>query len=182
MVRDPVQPARILLGHIGPAHGLRGEVTIRTYTADPADIASYGPLGDEAGARRHRISVIRVVDKGVVARITGVEDRTAAEALRGTGLYVERHLLPATAEREYYHADLIGLAALAPDGMAVGEIVAVQNYGGGDLLEIRLAGAARTELVAFNDDFVPEVDLVRRTAVVVLPHDADEAPGEAEPP
>lgn len=172
MASAPTKPARMLLGHIGAAHGIRGEVMIRTYTADPADIAAYGPLSDEAGVLTFRISVVRVTDKGVVARITGVQDRTAAEALRGTALYIERHMLPAAAEREYYHADLVGLAVLGPDGARIGEVVAVQNFGAGDLLEIRLTGTSRTELIAFTDDFVPTVDLAARTATVILPVDA----------
>ena len=162
---------RVLLGSFANAHGIRGEVVIRTYTAEPADIAAYGPLSDEAGLRRFRLTVVRATDKSVVARIMGVPDRNGAEALRGTALYVDRHLLPAAAEGEFYHADLIGLAAVAPDGAVIGEVVAVQNYGGGDLIEVRLAGTERTELIPFTDAFVPAVDLAARRVVVVMPAD-----------
>jgi 16S rRNA processing protein RimM len=166
-------PSRVLLGQVTGAHGIRGEVLIRTYTAAPEGIAAYGPLSDAAGARQFRIAVVRVTAKGVVARIGGVADRTAAEALRGTALYVGRDRLPAAAEGEFYHADLIGLAAVAPDGGAIGEVVAVQNFGGGDLIEVRIAGSGATELVPFTDAFVPEVDLDGRRIVVVLPVEED---------
>ena len=160
---------RILLGRITGAHGIRGEVVLRSYAAVPADIAAYGPLGDEAGARSFQLKVVRVSDKGVIARVAGVTDRNGAEALAGTDLYVARARLPKAAEGEYYHADLIGLAAVSPDGAAIGEVVAVQNYGAGDLLEIRLAGSPKTELVPFKNAFVPTVDLVQRRVVVVMP-------------
>ncbi len=106
---------------------------------------------------------------GVVARLEGVSDRNAAEALKGVELYVDRDKLPAAAEGEFYHADLIGLAAVDPQGKRLGEIVAVQNYGAGDLLEIRLTGAGKTELVPFTEATVPEVDIAAGRVVVAMP-------------
>jgi 16S rRNA processing protein RimM len=159
---------RILLGHIAGAHGIRGEVIIHAFTDPPENIAAYGPLIDEAGARTFEIEIVRATAKGVVARLPGISDRNAAEALKGVDLYVERDRLPAAAEGEYYHADLIGLAAVDSDGRRIGEIVAVQNFGAGDLLEIRLAGARHTELIPFTDAFVPEVDVAARRVVVIL--------------
>jgi 16S rRNA processing protein RimM len=160
---------RILLGRIAGAHGIRGEVLIHTYTAAPESIGAYGPLSDAAGARSFRIESARVTQKGVVARLAGIGDRNGAEALKGVELFIERARLPAAAEGEFYHADLIGLSAVDPAGKPVGEIVAVQNYGAGDLLELRLAGASRTELVPFTDAAVPEVNIAARRIVVVLP-------------
>ena len=93
---------RVLLGQISAAHGIRGEVTIRTFTATPEAIAAYGPLTDKSGLRSFTVKVVRVTDKGVVARISGVGDRNGAEALRGTELYVDRAALPQIAEAEYY--------------------------------------------------------------------------------
>ena len=93
--------------------------------------------------------------KGVVARIDGIADRNAAEALKGIELYVDRERLPAAAEGEFYHADLIGLAAVDPAGKPIGEIVGRANFGAGDLLEIRLAGSRKTELMPFTDDTSP---------------------------
>ena len=160
---------RILLGRIAGAHGIRGEVIIHAFTEPAENVAAYGPLSDEAGVRTFTIESARATAKGVVARLAGVADRTAAEALRGVDLYVARDRLPAAAEGEYYHADLIGLAAVDRDGKRIGEIVAVHNFGAGDLLEVRLAGARQTELIPFTDAFVPEVDIAARRAVVVLP-------------
>jgi 16S rRNA processing protein RimM len=165
---------RILLGRIIGAHGIRGEVVIHAFTGAPEDIAAYGPLADESGARAFAIESVRVTAKGVVARLKGVDDRDAAEVLKGVGLYVERDKLPVAAEGEFYHADLIGLAAVDADGKRIGEIVAVQNYGAGDLVEVRLAGSAKTELVPFTDACVPEVDVKARRATILLPRASEE--------
>lgn len=159
---------RILLGRIAAAHGVRGEVLIKTFTERPQDIAAYGPL-DDGGGRTFKLKVVRVTPKGgVVAAVAGVGDRNAAEALKGAPLYVDRDRLPAPDEGQFYHADLIGLAAVDPEGRPVGEVVAVHNHGAGDLLEVRLAGTGKTELVAFTDAFVPAVDLAARRVVVRL--------------
>jgi len=159
---------RILVGAIAGAHGLRGQVRIRSFTADPAAVAAYGPLTDEAGARRFAIAVTGAAKDGVIARIDGVADRTAAEALRGLRLYVSRDALPAPAADEYYRADLIGLRAELADGSAYGRVVDVQNYGAGDLLEIeRPAGG--TEVVLFSDRAVPLVDVAAGRIIVEPP-------------
>lgn len=151
---------RLLLGHITGAHGVRGEVRIRTYTQAPKAIGAYGPLQDEAGARRFTITDLRVAKDGVVARINGVGDRDSAEALKGTPLYVERAVLPDEGgEDEFYQADLVGLVAVSTDGAALGQIVAVQNFGAGDLLEIRPATGGDTFLIPFTRDIVPDIDL-----------------------
>ena len=161
--------ARILLGRISGAHGIRGEVVIHAYTVTPESIGAYGPVFDKAGTRSFEIASARATPKGVVARLKGVGDRTAAEALKGVELYVNRDRLPAAAEGEFYHADLIGLAAVAPEGMQIGEIVAVQNFGAGDLLEIRLAASGKIELVPFTEAVVPEIDIAAGRAVVAMP-------------
>ncbi len=163
------KPDRILLGRIAGAHGIRGEVLIKTFTAAPENIGAYGPLSDETGTRTFKLKSARATPKGVVARLQGVDDRNGAEALRGIALYIERDRLPEAAEDEFYHADLVGLAAVSPDGKPVGEIIAVQNYGAGDLLEIRLAGSSKTELVPFTDAAVPQVDVAARRVVVLMP-------------
>lgn len=163
------KPDRILLGRIAGAHGIRGEVLIKTFTAAPENIGAYGPLSDETGTRTFKLKSARATPKGVVARLQGVDDRNGAEALRGIALYIERDRLPEAAEDEFYHADLVGLTAVDGDGKPVGEIVAVQNYGAGDLLEIRLAGSSKTELVPFTDAAVPQVDVAARRVVVLMP-------------
>jgi 16S rRNA processing protein RimM len=164
-----VSQVRVRLGRIAAAHGIRGEVLIEAYTEPPENIAAYGPLTDRAGARVFKIECQRVTPKGVVARLAGVSNRGAAEALKGIDLYVARDRLPPAAEGEFYHADLIGLSAMDTEGRHIGEIIAVQNYGAGDLLEVRLTGCAMTQLIPFSDVFVPQVDLTQQRAVVVLP-------------
>ena len=166
-------PARVLLGRVRAAHGIRGHVLIHTFTEAPEDIASYGPLQDESGERQFEITVVRVTPKGVVARISGVDDRTSAEALRGTQLYVERDRLPPTEEDEYYHSDLIGLSAFKPNGERMGEVIAVHNFGAGDILEIRLEGKRTTEMVPFMRDFVPEVDVSAGRLTVHMPGESE---------
>ena len=159
----------VLVGHIAGAHGVRGEVLIKSYTAAPEDIAAYGPLTDETGTRAFSIHVLRVTAKGVVARLDGVADRTAAEALKGLRLYVGRDKLPETGANEFYHTDLIGLLAVSPEGKTIGEVVALHNYGAGDLLEVRLSSSHETELVPFTSEFVPDVNLADGRVVIAMP-------------
>jgi len=171
---------RILLGRIAGAHGIRGDIVIDSYTGEAGDIAAYGPLETEDGRRHLDVSVVRVTPKGVIARVAGVSDRTAAEALKGTALYASRERLPPAAEGEYYHADLVGLRAEDGAGRRVGTVVAVQNYGAGDLLEVRLEGQRITELIPFVDDFVPIVDIAGGRVVVVLPEDDGDSDGHSD--
>lgn len=161
--------SRVLIGRIGAPHGVRGEVLIQSYAEDPAAIASYGPLETEDGTRRIELSIVRSTPKGLVARIAGIADRNGVEALKGLALYVERSRLPAAAKDEFYRADLIGLRAVDPDGQTLGTIIAVDNYGAGDILELRLEGARETELIPFADAYVPSVDVAGGTITVVLP-------------
>ena len=149
----------MLLGEIGRPQGLQGEVRIRSFTAEPAAIADYGPLEDEAGMRLFEIESLRVTAKALTARLKGVESRDQAEALTGTRLYVPRSRLPEREEDEWYHSDLIGLAALAPDGATIGTVIAVHNFGAGDLLEIGPPGGGATVLMPFTRETVPEVDV-----------------------
>ncbi|MFV0295261.1 MAG: ribosome maturation factor RimM [Hyphomicrobiaceae bacterium] len=160
---------KVLLGRINGAHGLRGDLIVHAYTFDPADIAAYGPLQAADGTRSFDVTIVRVTDKGVIVRVAGVTDRTAAEALKGVELWLPREQLPEPDEDEFYHADLIGLAAVAPDGAEVGTVVAVQNYGAGDLVEVRLAGGRRTELIPFTRACVPRVEIKDRRIIVVMP-------------
>jgi 16S rRNA processing protein RimM len=152
--------ALLCLGRISGAHGLKGEVRIESYTGAPEDIAAYGPLSDEAGARRFEISSLRVVKGGtIVARLSGVPDRAAAESLRGVRLYVERGNLPEPGEDEWYYTDLIALKALSPEGRLLGEVASIQNFGAGDLLEIRLAANKKTIFIPFTSACVPHIDI-----------------------
>lgn len=175
------QKSRVLLGEITGVHGIRGDILVRAYTGAPEAIASYGPLTDQSGTRNFSLAVVRVTDKGIVAKINGVTDRTAAEALRGTKLFVTRDRLPEPEAAEYYHADLIGLKAVADDGNELGRIVSVQNFGAGDLLELKPLSDSATEFIPFEDEWVPRIDLGTGTVVINRPRlsDADE-PNENE--
>jgi 16S rRNA processing protein RimM len=129
---------RILMGRIVAAHGVRGDVLIDSYASEPQAIAAYGPLQAEDGSRLFELSVVRLSAKGVIGHIAGIDDRTAAETLKGLALYVDRARLPDAGEDEFYRADLVGLSAEDPEGRKIGSIVAVENYGAGDILELRL--------------------------------------------
>ncbi len=174
------KPRRIFVGEVTGAHGIRGDVLVRTYTEKPEAIASYGPLSDETGQRSFTLRVVRVTDKGIVARVAGINDRNGAEPLRGTKLYIERSKLPETSGAEFYHADLIGLRAIAADGSVLGKIVSVQNFGAGDLLELKPQDGSETEFIPFEDRFVPSVDLESETIVINRPFEA--ADDDAPPP
>src|SRR5947209_13433824 len=128
---------RVLVARIGAAQGLRGDVRLWTFTADPIAVQGYGPLAAEDG-RSFRLQSVRPAKNFLIAHFADVNDRAAAEALRNIDLFVPRDRLPPPDPDEFYYADLIGLAAVAPDGRPLGTIVAVQNFGAGDLLEVRL--------------------------------------------
>jgi 16S rRNA processing protein RimM len=160
--------ALVLLGEIGAAQGLKGEVRIRSYTEEPAGITAYGPLQDEGG-RKIEIESLRATPKTLIARIKGVTTREAAEALAGTKLYVARAMLPERGEEEWYHADLVGLTAVGRDGAPLGEVVAIQNFGAGDLLELKPASGGATVLVPFARDTVPEIDVEGGRLTLVPP-------------
>lgn len=160
---------RILLGQITGAHGIRGDIIVRTHTADPGGIAAYGELTDKDGLKPLRLKIVRVTDKGLVARVNGVSDRNGAEALKGRELYVLRSQLPAASDAEYYHADLIGLNAITSDGAAFGKVIAVQNFGAGDLLEIGTRDGRDSEFIPFTNACVPVVDIKAQTVTVVPP-------------
>jgi len=168
---DAAEPReRLLLGEIGAAQGLKGEVRLRSYTQEPAAIARYDALEDDTG-RRVEIESIRVTPKTLIARIKGVTTREAAEALNHTKLYIERALLPERDEEEWYHVDLIGLAVVDQDGAPIGTIAAIHNFGAGDLIEVKPVAGGSTVLVRFTNDTVPEVDVEGGRIVLVPPED-----------
>jgi 16S rRNA processing protein RimM len=166
---------RVLLGRINAAQGLRGEVRVTSFTESPESLGAYGPLTDQKG-RGFTIEAIRVIKGSLLAvRLADVPDRAAAEALKGTELYVEKSRLPAVDENEWYYQDLVGLRAEDEAGAAIGEVIAVQNYGAGDLIEIRLGDSRQTTFVPFTETAVPKVDIAAGRIVVVLPEFEDPA-------
>ena len=171
---------KLLMGRIGAAHGIKGEVRIQSYTEDPLALASYGPLATNKPGLMVKILSARTTTNVLVARLEGVADRNAAEQLNGVELYVDRALLPPPDdEDDFYHADLIGLRARLADGSEIGEVMAVPNFGAGDLLEIRDPRSGDTYLFPFSKAVVPEVHLAEGYLLIDPPTEAD--PGEEEP-
>jgi 16S rRNA processing protein RimM len=164
--------ARICIAQIGAAHGVRGEVRLKAFTEDPLSVARYGPLESEDGTQRFEIEAVRPAKDMLVARLKGVSDRDAAEALTNVRLYVAREKLPKAADDEFYHADLVGLAAVTSNGDPVGTVKAVHNFGAGDVLEIEPVTGGATFMVPFTETTVPAVDIAARKIVVEPPVDA----------
>ena len=163
----------VVLGIITSAHGIRGEVKLKSFTEDPEAIAGYGPLATKAGGILE-IQSLKPSKNGFIARIKGVNDRNQAEALRGTELLVERDKLPEPDNEEFYYADLIGLNAETPDGESYGKVTAVHDFGAGDLLEIQLTGASRTEVIAFTTKTVPAIEIENGRIIIVPPAEDEE--------
>jgi len=159
---------RVLLGVVAAAHGIKGEVKVKTFTETPDRLGAYGPVTMEDG-RLLEIAGLRATkaDEAVV-RFAGISDRNTAETLKGAHLYVARTALPAPAAREFYHADLVGLAAEDASGNRLGTVQGVHNFGAGDVLEIAFA-AGGSEFLPFIDAVVPVVDIAAGRIVVELP-------------
>jgi 16S rRNA processing protein RimM len=168
----------VLLGRFGAAHGVRGEVRLVSFTEDPLAIGSYGPLRDAGGARLFELEALRPQGKDMlVARVKGVKDRNGAEALTGLDLYIERGRLPPPDEDEFYLADLEGLRVETMQGEMLGHVVALRNFGAGDILEIAVEGRRDTLMLPFTKAVAPVVDIAGGRVVVEPPEEID---GEAE--
>ena len=161
---------RVCVGQILGAHGVRGLVKLASFTVEPRDLTAYGPLTDADGAGRFDVELLSAQKSHWLARLKGIEDRDAAEALAGLRLYVDRKLLPAAEEDEFYHADLIGLTVEEPGGKVLGKVAAVHNFGAGDVLEVEAESGERP-LLPFTKAVVPVVDLPGRRIVVDVPPD-----------
>lgn len=161
---------RIRVARIGAAHGVRGEVKLWPFTQDPMAVADYGPLETEDGARRFEIETLRAAKDHLVARLKGVGDRDAASSLRNTDLFVTRDKLPPIDEEyTYYHADLVGMSAVTPEGVPLGNVTAIHNFGAGDLIEIATTAGGEPLLLPFTETVVPEIDTAVRRITIVLP-------------
>jgi 16S rRNA processing protein RimM len=164
---------RIRVARIGAAHGIRGEVKLWPFTEDPLAVASYGELETEDGARRFTIETLRPAKGFLVARIAGVQNRDAAETLTNLELFVPRERLPAIeAADTYYHADLIGLAAVTAEGKTLGTVTAIHNFGAGDIIEITPESGVPL-MLTFTQAAVPRVDLQARRIIVVPPPESE---------
>lgn len=159
-------PRRVCLGAFAGAHGVKGEAKVKTFTEAPAGIAAYGPVTSEDGKRSFRLRFVRAL-KPDLALVTAPEiaSREDAAALAGTRLYVAREMLPPTTEDEFYLEDLVGLAAFDEAGAPLGKVVAVHNFGAGDLIEVK-AATGKTLMVPFTNKVVPRIDLGAHRIVV----------------
>ena len=174
-------PGKICVARIGAAHGVRGAVKLWTFTEDPFAVKAYGPLSTKDGARHFEVTSAREAKDHLVATFEGVTTRDEAERLNGVELYVPREKLPATEDDEYYHADLIGLAAVTTADEPLGRVVAIHNFGAGDIIEIA-PPSGTTMLLPFTNAVVPTVDIPGGRVVIELPEeiDGDESERSAE--
>ncbi|HRO14221.1 MAG TPA: ribosome maturation factor RimM [Paracoccus sp. (in: a-proteobacteria)] len=162
---------KVCVGAIAGAFGVRGEVRLKSYCSDAGDIAAYGPLSTEDGTRRFAVTLTRPVAGGLGARLSGVDTREQAEALKGVTLWADRSALPGLPDDEFYHADLIGLEVMDPGGATLGRVRAIYDHGAGDILEI--TGPKGVLLIPFTRAAVPTVDLAAGR-IVADPPDSDE--------
>ena len=165
---------KIPVARIGAAHGVRGEVKLWPFTEDPLAVANYGRLETADGTRQFEIESLRPAKDFLVARLKGIDDRNTAEMLRNIDLFVPRERLPEIEEEDtYYHSDLVGLAAVTPEGAEIGKVIAIHNFGAGDLVEIAPTGGGQTLMLSFTEAVVPEVDLQARRMLVVPPAESE---------
>lgn len=162
---------RICVGAIAGAFGVRGEVRLKSFCTRAEDIATYGPLATEDGKRSFAVKLTRPVNGGLGARLTGVDTKEQADALKGTTLWADRAALPPLPDDEFYHADLIGLEVVDTGGVSLGRVRAVHDHGAGDILEI--LGPSGVLLVPFTRAAVPTVDLTAGR-IVADPPESDE--------
>jgi 16S rRNA processing protein RimM len=165
-------PSQICVARIGAAHGVRGAVKLWTFTQDPLAVKAYGPLRTKDGVRQFEVTQARQAKDHLVATFKGVTTREEAERINGIELYVAREQLPDTGNGEYYHADLIGLAAVTASDAPLGRVVAIHNFGAGDIIEIAPPTGA-TMLLPFTNAVVPTVDLAGGRVVIELPREIE---------
>ena len=161
--------APICVARIGAAHGVRGAVKLWAFTEDPFAVKEYGPLMTRDGARQFEVTHVREAKDHLVATLKGIATREDAERLNGIELYIAREKLPETDDDEYYHADLIGLAAVNAANEPLGRVTAIHNFGAGDIIEIMPVGSGEPLMLPFNDATVPRVDLEAKQIVLVPP-------------
>src|SRR4030081_3198637 len=167
-----MSPPQICVARIGAAHGVRGAVKLWTFTEDPLAVKRYGPLVTKDGTRQFEVTSAREAKGHLVASLKGIATREDAERLNGLELYVARDRLPATGQDVYYHADLIGLAAVNAADEPLGRVVAIHNFGAGDNIQIAPAHGS-TMLLPFTNAVVPSVDLAGGRVIIELPDEIE---------
>ena len=177
---DERSSERIVVAQFGAPHGVRGEIRLKSHTADPLSVGEYGPLA-AADGREFVISGARQAGgtqaEMLVVSVDGITDRDAAASLNGIELSIPRERLPQPDDDDFYHADLVGLRADAVDGTALGSVVAIHNHGAGDILEIAALGGEPI-LVPFTKAVVPTVDIPGGRVVVDPPPGLLDSDGE----
>ena len=151
------------------AFGVRGELRVKSFCAEPADFTNYGPLLSEDGSESYDLRIVTTVKGGFSCRIKGVQYKDQADALKGLRLYTDRANLPSLPDDEYYHSDLVGLDVFDTGGEKLGQVTAVHDHGAGDFLEIAGKGIKNTVLLPFTLDAVPTVDLKARRIITDPP-------------
>lgn len=166
-------PDRICVGAIAGAFGVRGEVRLKSFCAEPRAIADYAPLWTADGARSFAVTITRAINGGLAARLSGVATKEAADALRGMSLFADRDRLPNLPDDEFYHADLIGLHVFDTGGTPLGTVRAVHDHGAGDILEIYAPGRKTALLLPFTRKIVPTVDLTLGRIIADPPEEVE---------
>ncbi|GLQ35878.1 ribosome maturation factor RimM [Amylibacter marinus] len=162
---------RICVGAIIGAFGIKGELRVKSFCADPAAIADYGPLSTEDGTQQFELKFIGPIKGGFAVRIEGIRYRDQAEDLKGISLFAPRDVLPSLPDDEFYHSDLIGLSVLDTGGVSLGHVLAVHDHGAGDFLEIQAKGQKNPVLIPFTKVAVPTVDLAAGKVIVDMPNE-----------
>ena len=159
---------QVLVGVIVGAHGIKGEVKLKSFTSEPGSIGRYGPLQSSSG-QSFEITKLKAARDDFIASLKSVNDRNEAETLKGVELFVAREKLPKLKIHETYAHDLMGVDVILENGSRLGKLVGMPNYGAGDLLEVAIEGNSETVLIPFTNAFVPQTDFAGRKIVVVLP-------------
>jgi 16S rRNA processing protein RimM len=165
-------PADVLLGVVIGAQGLKGEVKVKIFTETPEKLCAYGPVHTHDG-RKFTAASVREAKGVAIVRFDGVATREAAESLKGVELYVSRNALPPGEEHEFYHADLVGLRAEDEVGRTIGKVIAIHNFGAGDVVEIEREDGQGTVLMPFTHEIVPTIDIAEGRIVVAAPEEVE---------
>ena len=168
---------KVCLGAIVGVHGIRGEVKVKSFSSDEKNLTRYGLLSNDKGDKRFELKIVGHSKELLRCKIKGVDDRTTAETLIGTGLYIDRALLPELKDEEFYHSDLIGLEVKNSSSEVLGQVNALYNFGAGDILEIKMNNGS-LEMVPFTKSFVPVINIKDGYIIVEMMHFVeDEAEG-----
>jgi 16S rRNA processing protein RimM len=169
-----IKPDLVCVGAIAGSFGVRGETRLKSFCATPEDIAKYAPLTDAEGTRSFTLKITRSVKGGFVVRLGGVATKEQADAMKGFRLFAPRDRLPTLPDDEYYHSDLLGMMAVDTGGEEIGKVSAVDDFGGGDFLEIALKDSDKPLMIPFTLEAVPTVDLAAGRIIVDPPEDVGE--------